>query len=192
MGAFSPVDWVTASLVNEVEETIIKPTLNAMRESGITYRGTIFSGIMMDQGKPHCLEFNVRMGDPETQVIVARLGAGFLKAFHSAAIGEFIEEPEVLNNAVVSVVIASEHYPILSSKGSPITISEHLPGVKYFHAGTAMIDGQLVTNGGRVINATACASNLREARKLAYRAAAGVRFEGARYRTDIGAESTNG
>ena len=188
MGAFSPVDWVTADLVREVEESIIKPTLKALHESGISYRGTIFSGIMMDQGKPHCLEFNVRMGDPETQVIVARIGSGFLKAFHSAATGEFIEAPEVLANAVVSVVIASEHYPILSSKGSPITIAEHIPGVKYFHAGTSMIDGELVTNGGRVINATACANTLKEARKLAYRAAAGVHFEGARYRTDIASE----
>ncbi len=188
MGAFSPVSWVHDSLVRQVEETIIKPTLAALKDSGITYRGTLFSGIMMEEGRPHCLEFNVRMGDPETQVIVARLGNGFMNALAASANGEFIEGPEVLQNAVVSVVVASEHYPILSSKGSPITFLEYPVGVKFFHAGTTMIGDQLVTNGGRVINATAAAGTLRDARKLAYRAAAAVSFEAARFRTDIASE----
>lgn len=189
MGAFSPVSWVTPDLVKTVEQTIIKPTIDSLREQGITYRGTIFSGIMMDQGKPHCLEFNVRMGDPETQVVVARLGNGFLKALYAAATGNIIEPPEVLDNAAVSIVVASEHYPILSSKGSPITLLECPVGAKFFHAGTSLLNGELITNGGRVMTATAAAGNLRDARKLAYRAAAAVVFEGARYRSDIAADA---
>ena len=188
MGAFSPVPWVTDELIAQVEEMIISPTLAALRSQGISYRGTLFSGIMMDGGQPHCLEFNVRMGDPETQVVVARLGTGFLDALYAAATGEFVEAPEVLANAAVSIVVASEHYPILSSKGSPIKLLECPVGAKFFHSGTAMLNGELITNGGRVINATAAANTLREARKLAYRAAAAVVFEGARYRSDIAAE----
>ncbi len=187
MGAFSPVDWVTPELIKYVEDTVVKPTLKVLRESGISYRGTLFSGIMMDEGKPHCLEFNVRMGDPETQVIMARLGNGFAAALYAAATGETIEPPEVSSNVAVSVVVASEHYPILSSKGSAITFMEIPKNAKLFHCGTAKMGDQLITNGGRVIAATGVAQTLGEARKAAYRAAASVHFEGARYRSDIAA-----
>ncbi len=188
MGAFSPVAWITRELIEEVESRIVRPTLEALKAKGITYRGTLFSGIMMDQGKPQCLEFNVRMGDPETQAVMLRLGKGYADALLSSAVGRYIEAPEVSEQATVTVVVAGKDYPMSSSKGLPISFGELPLGSKLFHAGTSLVDGQLVTNGGRVIAASAAANTLPEARKLAYQAAEAVQFEGARFRSDIALE----
>ncbi len=188
MGSFSPVDWLPDGLVDEVEQTVVAPILAHLRAQGIQYRGMLFSGLMMDRGRPYCLEYNVRFGDPETQSVMMRLGQGFAKALHQAATGVPIEAPEVLPNAAVSVVVASGGYPGEYKKRLPISIHALPPGVKIFHAGTALDDGQLVTNGGRVLCVSAAAKTAKEARSLAYEGVNAIAFEGAFSRSDIASE----
>lgn len=185
MGVFSPVEWISADLIRQVEAEIVTPTLEALKAKGIPYRGTLFSGIMMDDGLPYCLEFNVRMGDPETQAIMMRIEGGYASALYASATGEEIPSVRISSEPSVTVVVAAPDYPVTSSKGSPISIGELPTGSKLFHAGTAVRDGQLVTNGGRIFAATARAETLARARELAYQAARAVEFEGARFRSDI-------
>jgi phosphoribosylamine--glycine ligase len=187
MGTYSPVAWVTPDLVAEAEERVVAPALRRLKERGVLYRGTLFSGLMMDGDRLHCLEYNVRFGDPETQTVMLRLGKGFADALYQAAFGNPIPRPEVRQNAAVSVVVASGGYPGAVQKGLPITFGELPPGVKFFHAGTGRSGDCLVTNGGRVLSASASAPTLVEARRLAYAGAEAVQFEGAFYRRDIGA-----
>jgi phosphoribosylamine--glycine ligase len=186
MGTYSPVDWVTEELIAHTEERIVRPVLLELKKRGITYRGTLFSGVMMDGAHPYCLEYNVRFGDPETQSLMLRIGRGLAAALEQAARGEVIDAPEILSNASATVVVASGGYPLEYRKGLPIHLGAVPAGAKVFHAGTATKDGQLVTNGGRVFGAAASAPDLARARSLAYEAAREIRFEGAFYRKDIG------
>lgn len=186
MGTISPCAWVSADLVSETEERGVAPILAELRRQGIDYRGTLFSGLLVQGGTPYCLEYNVRFGDPETQSVMMRLGRGLGDALFAAATGSSIPAPEILDNAAVTVVVASGGYPGSYAKGLPIEIGPLPEGARIFHAGTALRDGQLVTNGGRVIAASASAPTLEEARAKAYEAAEAVRFEGAFFRRDIG------
>ena len=185
MGSYSPVARVSPEMVAEVERTVVAPVLAELKARGISYRGTLFSGLMMDRGVAHCLEYNVRFGDPETQSVMRRLGSGFAKALLQAARGEVITAPEVKENAVVSVVVASGGYPGDYAKGLPIELDPMPEGVKVFHAGTSSKDGQLLTAGGRVLCVSAEAATVSEARALAYEGVKAVHFEGAQYRSDI-------
>jgi len=187
MGSYSPVGWVPDALVGEVEATMVAPLLACLKRHEMSFRGTLFTGVMVVDGKPYCLEYNVRFGDPETQTVMRRIGSGFAEALWQAANGEVISSIETLDLAVVSVVVAGPDYPAASSKGERIEIAPSDDGVIVFQAGTAIVDESLVTNGGRIACASATAGTLEEARNLAYSAAAGIRFSGARYRTDIGA-----
>ena len=187
MGSFSPCAWVTDEMLRETEARVVGPTLAALRESGIEFRGTLFSGLMVQNGTPYCLEYNVRFGDPETQSVVLRLGRGLGEALFAAATGAAIPPPETLDNAAVTVVVASGGYPGDYEKGLPIEVGPLPEGAKLFHAGTALKDGRLATSGGRVIAASAAAPTLEEARVKAYAAAGAVRFEGAFCRRDIAA-----
>ncbi len=186
MGTYSPVGWVTPSMIERVEREVVRPAVEALRKRGIAYRGTLFSGIMLHLGEPHCLEFNVRFGDPETQTIVLRLGSGFAAALFQAASGLEIKAPEVLDNAAISVVIASGGYPGQVEKGKVIELPEAAKGVQFFHAGTKNVDEKLCSNGGRVLAVSAAAENLRDARQAAYDSVHEVKLEGAIYRSDIG------
>lgn len=192
MGTYSPVEWVDEACVRTTEESVVKPVLAELRRLGIPFRGTLFSGLMFDGGQPHCLEFNVRFGDPEMQTVAMRLGSGFLQALDDCAHGRRITKPEVKDNAAITVVVASGGYPGSYAKGLPILFGPLPAGVKLFHAGTALRDGRLVTNGGRVLGVSAAVSNFEEARTLAYQACGAVDFEGAFYRRDIGAMATLG
>lgn len=187
MGSYSPVPWIDERLVRETEETVVAPILQALEERGISYRGVLFSGLLVSEGRPYCLEFNCRFGDPETQSVLSRLGAGFADALFACAQGRTIPKIEVLPDAAVTVMMASGGYPGEYEKGKPITIGELPTGVRIFHSGTATRDSQLVTNGGRVLGVTAAASTVTEARALAYEGAARITFEGAHYRRDIAA-----
>jgi phosphoribosylamine--glycine ligase len=187
MGTYSPVHWVDQDLVRETEQRVVVPTLNALRERGIAYRGTLFSGLMFDQDELYCLEFNVRFGDPEMQTLAFRLGEGFLQALDDCAHGRPITRPEIKGNAAITVVVASGGYPGDYKRGLPITIGALQEGVKLFHAGTKENEGRLVTNGGRVFGVSAEANSFEEARARAYEACSAVCFEGAFYRRDIGA-----
>jgi phosphoribosylamine--glycine ligase len=187
MGSFSPVGWLPDGLVEQVEQSVIAPLLKQLRQRDIAFRGTLFSGLMMDDGDPYCLEYNVRFGDPETESLMLRLGKGLGRSLHQAATGARIEAPEVLPNAAVSVFVASGGYPESYGKGYPIEIGAVPSGAKLFHAGTTRQDGRLVTSGGRVICASASAASLDDAKALAYQAAEAIRFEGAFYRRDVAA-----
>lgn len=185
MGTRSPVAGLTPGLVAEAEGAIVGPILAELRREGIPFRGTLFSGIMVEGDRCYCLEYNVRFGDPEIQSVVRRLGAGFGNALYQAATGQWIAAPEVLDNHVVSVVMASEGYPGDYPKGRPITMDPLPEEVKVFHAGTAMVAGNLATAGGRVLCVSAAASTLALAEAAAYRGVGAIHFEGAQWRTDI-------
>ena len=187
MGTYSPVSLVTPDIVLETERRVVKPLLETLAAMGISYRGVLFSGLMIHRGEVRCLEFNVRFGDPETQSVVKRLGSGFARALKACAEGLSIPTIEVRDNAVVSVVLASGGYPGAYQKGKPITIGALPEGVTAFHAGTTMKEGALVTNGGRVAAITATAPTIAAARELAYSAVSAFEFEGKHLRRDIAA-----
>lgn len=188
MGTFSPCEWVSQALIEESEQRMVVPLLEHLRQQGIEYRGTLFTGVMVQAGIPYCLEYNVRFGDPETQTVMMRTGAGLARALLAAATGSPIDLPEVLPNAALTVVVASGGYPGTIQKGLPISIGALPEGAKIFHAGTARdADGRLVTSGGRVFGVSAQAPTLQEAKDIAYRAVGSVQFEGAFSRSDIGA-----
>ena len=186
MGTYSPVPWVTADLIARTEQEIVEPTLRLLRAEGIDYRGTLFTGVMVVDDQPFCLEYNVRFGDPETQSVMRRLGSGFLDALLACARGERIPPCEVLNNAAVTVVLASDGYPGAYQKGVPLHLPELDERVVVFHAGTAMLDGQLVSAGGRVLGISASAQSLESARTLVYQAIQSMNTTGLRCRKDIG------
>ncbi|HVT11001.1 MAG TPA: phosphoribosylamine--glycine ligase [Fimbriimonadaceae bacterium] len=188
MGSFSPVSWISRDLVEETEDRVVRPILQALRNRATPYRGVLFSGLMMHEGKVNCLEFNVRFGDPETQSVVRRLGLGLAGALKACADGQSIPPPSVEENAVVTVVAASGGYPGEYEKGKEISIGAMPEGVQVFHAGTALRDGRLVTGGGRVLAVSAAAQNIEAARRLAYEGVARIGFEGMRFRADIAAE----
>ncbi len=187
MGSFSPVPWVSSERLREAEEKVIAPMLREMQSRGIDYRGVLFAGLMVDDKKTYCLEYNVRFGDPEIQTIVRRLGTGFGDLLLAAAKGESLEgrAPEVLANAAVTVVMASNGYPGSYEKGRPLSIPDDSNGVVYFHAGTTQGHDGLVTAGGRVLAVSAAAETADEARRLAYAGCEGVDFSDGFYRRDI-------
>jgi len=187
MGTFSPVDWVTPQIINQTERETVIPILNTLREDGVEYRGVLFSGLMLTAKGPMCLEYNVRFGDPETQSILPRLGKGFAEALRACAAGEPIPAVEVLDNATVTVVAASGGYPGDYEKGKTITIAQLPENVKLFHAGTKLTNGQLESNGGRVLAVSATASTKDDARRKAYEALKQIHFDGMQARSDIGA-----
>ncbi|MBL8067712.1 MAG: phosphoribosylamine--glycine ligase [Armatimonadetes bacterium] len=186
MGSYSPVDWVGSDIVAQVERDIVRPILNSLSDLDIDFRGVLFSGILVQDGMPFCLEYNVRFGDPEIQSIVRRLGDGFAEALLACANGEPIPPVPVLDVAACSVVVASEGYPGPYEKGCPLEIGEVLDGVEIFHAGTKVVNDGLVTNGGRVAAVSATGSTAEEARAKAYAGVGAVRFAGMHYRRDIG------
>lgn len=185
MGSYSPLSWMTPELVHRTEKEVVVPVLKALKEKGINYRGVLFSGLMLHNSQPYCLEYNVRFGDPETQTLMHRVGTGLAEAFLACAKGEQIPPPKILDNAAVTVVVASGGYPGDYARGRSITITELEATI--FHAGTALTEGHLVTAGGRVLAITASADNVESARQLAYKAVQNVQFEGMQYRKDIAA-----
>jgi phosphoribosylamine--glycine ligase len=188
MGSYSPVPWITEDLIRHTEECVAAPILGILKTRGIQFRGLLYSGMLVQDGEPYCLEYNVRFGDPETQSIMPRLGAGFAEALRACSQGLPIPPVEVLSKAAVSVVLASGGYPSAYRKGIPIEVAGALgDDVHVFHAGTKRADGNLVTDGGRVMAVTACAGSLGDARDKAYGAAGKVAFEGMHFRTDIAA-----
>lgn len=189
MGTYGPVPWVGQDLVRQTEVDVVEPMLASLAAQGIDYRGVLFSGLMLVDGTPFCLEYNVRFGDPETQSIVRRIGSGFAGLLKAASLGDDLKAPAVLDNAVVSVVLASGGYPGAYAKGKPIEIPKLEPEIVVFHAGTALKDGRLVTAGGRVLAVSATADTVSAARKAAYDAAQHIEFEGKFCRSDIAADA---
>lgn len=188
MGAYSPVAWVPDDLVRQSEEEVVDRLLAYMASQGREFSGCLFSGIMVQDGKPYCLEYNVRFGDPECQTVLRRIGPGFGGMLLASARGDALVPLQVNPEPVVTLSLCSGGYPLSYQKGFPIEFGPELAGVEIFHAGTKMgEDGQILTNGGRVISVTAQAATMLEARNLAYKAADAIRFEGKTLRSDIAA-----
>jgi phosphoribosylamine--glycine ligase len=190
VGAYSPVPAAPPEVVERVMDRAVEPTLAALASRGIDYRGVLYAGLMLTAEGPKVLEFNVRFGDPETQVVLPRtVGdvAGFLA---EAADGHLRTAPAFSADAAATVVCCARNYPVAPyGTGEPISGLEEagsLPGVVVFHAGTAVDGrGRLVTAGGRVLDVTALAPSLGEARARAYEAVGRISWPGIHYRTDI-------
>ncbi|HEV3109934.1 MAG TPA: phosphoribosylamine--glycine ligase [Candidatus Binataceae bacterium] len=206
MGAYSPVPQFDAALEERIRHEVVQPTLGAMAARGTPFRGVLFVGLMVEGERLNVLEFNVRFGDPECEALMMRLEGDLAQALAAAARGELAADHFRLSpRSAVSVVLASGGYPGAYDKGVPITGLERIDGtepsdakvrwaveqvrVKVFHAGTASRDGRLVTDGGRVLVATAMASTLEQATAAAYEAADMIEFAGKHLRRDIAAKA---
>lgn len=194
MGAVSPVPFADEAFMEKVEERIIKPTINGLQERGIDYRGFIFFGLINVGGDPMVIEYNVRMGDPETEVVMPRIKSDIVELMKAAAEGDLGDLPlDIDPRTAVTVMMVSEGYPGAYPKGLEITGVEdiatcgELPDTIPFHAGTKRDDqGRLVTSGGRVIALTSYGDSIPEALTQSYNATAYVDYKGAYFRQDIG------
>jgi len=193
MGTYSPTPFLSDAELTAVGEAILGPWLRGCAEEGINFQGILYPGIMLTRNGPRVLEFNARFGDPETQVYLTRLENDLVELLDASAGGTLDKiELQWKPEASVCVVMASGGYPGSYEKGKPICGLEEaakLSGVKVFHAGTAMKDGQVVTSGGRVFGVTALGRDLKAARAAAYAAVEQIHFDGAQFRRDIGAKA---
>jgi phosphoribosylamine--glycine ligase len=191
MGTISPSGSVDEALRARICREVLDPFLKGIQKDGIAFRGMLFPGLMLTAEGPKVLEFNCRWGDPETQVLVRRLSSDLLPLLEATADGTLSEvSPEWDARVAVCVILASGGYPGSYEKGQVISgldAAGELEGVKVFHAGAKAVDGQIVTNGGRVLGVTALGSDLDEARRQGYLAADRIFFDGIQRRNDIGA-----
>jgi len=196
MGAFSPVPDVDDRTVDQVLDTIVEPTLAALRRRGIDYRGVLYAGLMLTDDGPRVLEYNVRFGDPETQVVVPLIDEDLAGLLAEAASGHLRSEPAINAAAAVCVVLAADGYPGEVRRGDPIDGLEDaaaVPGATVVHAGTALDDaGRCVTDGGRVLGVVGRAGDLVAARHVAYQAASRLSWPGRQWRTDIAGPQATG
>ncbi len=197
MGAFAPLAQVSGAALEEVMARIVEPTLAELARRGVDYRGALYAGLMVGERGPALIEYNVRFGDPETEVLAPLYGASLLELTAAAAQGELVEPPAV-EAAAVTVVLAAAGYPAAPRRGDPIEglgtdgqLAQAIEGVSVYHAGTARDpDGRFLTAGGRVLALSATAPTIGEARERAYAAVATVSFEGMVWRSDIAREVT--
>ena len=190
MGTFSPSPFYTDEVDEFCKKYIYQKTVDAMAAEGREFKGVIFFGLMLTPKGPKVLEYNARFGDPETQVVLPRMKNDIVDVFEACVDGTLDQiDLEFEDNAAVCVVLASEGYPVSYEKGFPIQGLEEFnkhEGYYCFHAGTKLQDGQIVTNGGRVLGVTAKGKDLKEARANAYAATEWVQFENKYMRHDIG------
>ena len=189
MGAYSPAPVVTAQVHARVMREVILPTIKGMEKDGIPYTGFLYAGLMIDaQGMPKTLEFNCRMGDPETQPIVMRLKTDLVEVMLAATSGKLDNlELEWDRRPALGVVMAAAAYPMNPRKGDVITgLPKDDPDAMVFHAGTTLVSGQTVTSGGRVLCVTVLADSVKQAQQKAYEVAKEIHFDGQQYRKDIG------
>jgi phosphoribosylamine--glycine ligase len=189
MGAYSPAPVITGELERVVMEKVMRPVIRALKSEGCTYKGVLYAGLMIDKGNPHVLEFNCRLGDPETQPVLSRLQTDFMDIAMAITEKRLSDiRVEWKKEPAVCVVVSSGGYPGPYRKGDVIRgISEanKMDGVHVFHAGTAFNDNSVVTSGGRVLGVTATGGDIAAAKKKAYDAVAKIHFEGMHYRKDI-------
>jgi phosphoribosylamine--glycine ligase len=192
MGSYSPVPRLSEADVAKLVETVCTPVVAELARRGSPFVGVLFAGVMLTDGGPRVLEYNCRFGDPETQSLLPRLEGDLLETLAAAAAGRLDRTPLVASeSAAVTLVLAAADYPARGDSGTMITGIEEAEatGALVFHAGTALHDGRLITNGGRILNVTALGDSIAAARDAAYEAAAHIDFAGMRYRTDIAAFS---
>ncbi|SDH54430.1 phosphoribosylamine--glycine ligase [Arthrobacter subterraneus] len=198
MGAYSPLEWVPAGLVDEVLERVAQPTIDEMARRGTPFTGVLYCGLALTSRGLRVIEFNARFGDPETQAVLARLRTPLGGVLLAAAKGELetVDNLHWSSEAAVAVVLASANYPDAPRTGDPISGLEDaaaLEGVSVLHAGTALAgDGAVVSSGGRVLAVVGLGSDLAEARDRAYDGVSRLTLEGGQYRTDIAAKAARG
>jgi phosphoribosylamine--glycine ligase len=188
MGAVSPVPFVTDAFLEKIKTRIIEPTLAGLKKENIEYKGFIFLGLMNVKGDPFVIEYNVRMGDPETEAVMARLDCDFAALLEACATGH-LDQVSCANNpkTAVTVMMVSGGYPEAYKKGMKITGTESVEDCVVFHAGTVLnAENEVLTSGGRVIAVTALENSVEQAREKAYRNVSKINFEGAGYRHDVG------
>jgi len=188
MGAYAPAPVVTPQVAAEVMQAIVEPTLRAMAEAGAPFRGVLFVGLMIHEGRPHVLEFNVRFGDPETTVLVPMLDGDWFELLDGAARGDLSRfEAKTRPGAALAVVMAAERYPASPATGDRIEGLDAPvpPGAYVYHAGTKRDGDAIVTAGGRVLTVGAHAPSLAEARDVAYSVVGQIRWRGEHHRSDI-------
>ena len=188
MGAYSPAPVMTPELVERTMKEIIEPTMRGMAEMGTPFSGVFFAGLMITQKGPELIEYNVRFGDPECQVLMMRLESDLLALLHATATGTLDRvSAKWRDETALTVVLASRGYPGAYEKNTPIrALPQATDGAKVFHAGTALRDHQLVATGGRVLNATALGASVAEAQAAAYRLVDTVEWDNGFCRHDIG------
>ncbi len=188
MGAYSPAPVMTPEMVERTMKEIIEPTMRGMAEMGHPFQGVFFAGLMITQKGPELIEYNVRFGDPECQVLMMRLKSDLLPILYASATGTLDKvSAEWSGDPALTVVLASKGYPGAYDKATPIaSLPEAGDGAKVFHAGTALKNGQLVATGGRVLNATARGATVAEAQAAAYRLVDAVEWSNGFCRRDIG------
>lgn len=190
MGAYSPAPVVTDKLNSEILETILKPTVDALKKMGIVYKGVLYAGLMITRDGPKVIEYNCRFGDPETQVVLPRLKTDFVNVCMAVAQGKLSHlKIEWDERPAACVVMASHGYPGSYTKGKVVQGLEKAaqnPDTYVFHAGTAQQDGKVTTSGGRVLCVTGLGHNIEEALQKAYETVSQIHFEGAQFRKDIG------
>ena len=194
MGTYSPSPFIDAQMEEKIIEKIIKPTLRGMKKAGTPFAGILFAGLMIDKNEPKLLEFNVRFGDPETQVILPRIKTDFIDLIEAAIDGNLdkitVEFDET--KKLVCVVVAANGYPESYEKGSEINNldkAKEVKDVKVLHAGTAFLDGKIVANGGRVLNIVASSSSFETSRNKAYEVIDLIDWKGGFVRKDIAAKA---
>ncbi len=187
MGAISPVPFATDDFLQKVEDLVVKPTINGLQKDGIDYRGFIFIGLMNDNGNPSVVEYNVRMGDPETEVVLPRIESDLVDLFEGVANQTLHEKSyEVTSQTATTVMLVAGGYPEAYEKGKEITGFEAVEDSIVFHAGTTEKEGKVVSNGGRVMAVTSFGDSIEEALEKSYKSIDKISFEGMNYRKDIG------
>ncbi|MFE9706991.1 phosphoribosylamine--glycine ligase [Streptomyces sp. NPDC005930] len=198
MGAYSPLPWADPKLVDEVVQSVLQPTVDEMRRRGTPFSGLLYAGLAITSRGVRVIEFNARFGDPETQVVLARLKTPLAGLLMAAATGNLadLEPLRWSDEAAVTVVVASHNYPGTPRTGDPITgldavAAEDAPHAYVLHAGTRTEGDAVVSAGGRVLSVTATGADLTEARDRAYRAVARIGLDGSQHRTDIAAKAAD-
>ena len=190
MGAYSPAPVLTPELAGEAMTRIIAPTVKTLADEGMPYSGVLFLGLMLTREGPKLIEYNCRFGDPECQVMLLRLESDLVELLHACAENRLaaVEPPRFSDDAALTVVMAANGYPATPEKGGAIDgiAAAEADGAKVFHAGTALKDGQLVANGGRVLNVTARGASVTDAQRNAYAAVDAIVFPTGFCRRDIG------
>jgi len=187
MGAISPVPFADKAFLTRVEEEVVKPTVAGFQKDGIDYRGFIFIGLMNDNGKPSVVEYNVRMGDPETEVVLPRIESDLLELFEGVAHQNLNEKSfKVTDKTATTVMLVSGGYPETYQKGKEITGFNTVEDSIVFHAGTTEKEGKVVSNGGRVMAVTSFGDTINEALEKSYKSIDKINFDKMNYRKDIG------
>ena len=197
MGAYSPLPWAPDGLVDEVLRTVLQPTVDEMSRRGTPFSGLLYAGLALTSKGTRVIEFNARFGDPETQVVLARLRTPLAGLLLAAADGTLADHPPLVwsDDAAVTVVIAAQDYPASPRTGDEVTglpAAQGIPGVDVLHAGTRTLDGTVVSSGGRVLSVTAVGADLEEARTRAYAAVDLIGLDGSHHRRDIAAAAAAG